>query len=264
MKILVSIAIVALLAAPAFAYDIADLRTDAAARAQKMLKDVGDLSIEQEATFDVRGAGAGGMKSKTFMRGDKWRMEGKMSTGKSGESIETVTLFDGADLWTVAMGMKSKLPAGTMGQGMAPTFWSEPAEGAKLIGEETVHGRTCWKVQSTEAEGRAPTVTWFDKASFVPVQTESKLSGKTLRTVFSDFREVKGYPLPHLTETFSDGKKSMTAKILKVEANAKLADDLFDPEKLAGEGGMDMDAVMKQAEAMKKKMLEQQGGKGGK
>lgn len=245
-----------LVAAPAFAYTIEDLRRDAKAQWEKVQKDVGDLAIEQEATFNVEGQ-SGGMKSKLFMRGKKWRMEGEMSAGREGQSIETVTLFDGDDIWTVTMGMKSKLPKNAVGPGTAQSFWSEPAEGGEVVGEETVQGRACWKVQH-KGDG-APVTTWFDKSNFMPVQMMTKMSGKELKTVFSDFRKVKGHEVPHMTEVFSEGKKTVTSKIIKVEPNASLSADLFDPEKLAGGEGMDMNAIMKQAEEMKKKMMESQG-----
>jgi outer membrane lipoprotein-sorting protein len=159
------------------------------------------------------------------------------------------------------MGMKSKLPPGTINPGGAQSFWNEPPAGAEVIGDETVSGRACWKVENKKASG-GPQVTWYDKKTFIPVQIEAKASGKKVRTVFSDYRAVKGYEVPHLTEMFSDGKKTVTSKIKKIETNAKLADALFDAEQLEGGEGMNMEALMKQAEEMKQKMMEQQG-KGG-
>ncbi len=268
------------LAAPA--YDIEQLRKDARAFHDGMMKKVVDITMVQEAEFTAPGRdGAGTMKSTMYRKGDRWRTEGMMSMGGQG-AIDTVTLFDGTDIWTVAMGMKTKIPADQVqGQAMA-SYWTEPAPGSRITGQDKVNGRDCWIVQGPDVPESSmtdmgPTLTWIDKKIFIGVQTETRMSGKTVRTTFSDFRTVDGYDLPHRIDVFSDGKPTMTSRIVKLETNRKLSDDLFDPAKLAGSGmpgmtpggmpGMpsqaDMDAIMKQAEAMKKQMeaMQKQQGK---
>lgn len=268
-----------LLAAPlaASAYDIEQLRKDARAFHDGMMKKVVDITMEQEATFTIPGRGGENtMKSTMYRKGDRWRTEGMMSMGGQG-AMDTVTLFDGKDVWTVAMGMKTKLTAEQLqGQPMA-SYWTEPAPGSRITGQDTVNGRECWIVQGPDVPETAmtemgPTLTWIDKKNFIWVQTETKMSGKTVRTTFSDFRKVDGYDLPYRIDVFSDGKPTMVSRIVKLETNSKLSDDLFDPAKLAGSampgmtpgaapgapGEVDIDALMKQAEAMKKQMEEMQ------
>jgi hypothetical protein len=142
-------------------------------------------------------------------------------------------------------------------------YWSEPPAGSKISGEETVDARECWIVESpaTSVVPSAPR-TWIDKAEFVNVRSETVLSGKTIRTDFSDFRDVKGaLEIPYHADVYSNDQKTMTAEITKLETNTGLSADLFDPAKLGtGPGtatpampGIDVNAIMKQAEEMQKR-----------
>ena len=270
MRRILLLAVMCGLAAPAFAYETSDLVRDARAHYAKVATQVRDLTIQQEAVFHARGAGASGMRSTTYRKGDRWRVESNLSAGGAGsakgQQIETVTLFDGKDIWSVAMGMKTKLPAGTMpDQSSAPSYWLEPAAGAKVVGQETVNGRACWIVESPTVAaaaklGASASRTWIDKRKFIYVQSEVVASGKKVRSVFSDFRPVQGeFEIPHQIDVLSDGAKTMTVKIVKISANTGLSDNLFDATTLAGGKSMDMDAIMKQAEEMKKKLEAQHG-----
>lgn len=281
MRTLLTLALLLVAPLAASAYDIEQLAKDARAHHDGMMKKVVDITIEQEATFTAPGRGSNTMKSTMYRKGDRWRTEGTMSMGGQG-GMDAVTLFDGKDVWSVAMGMKTKLPADQLQGQATASYWMEPAPGSKITGQDKVNGRDCWIVQGPDVPANPqvdmqPTLTWIDKKNFIWVQTESKLSGKTVRTTFSDFRKVDGYDIPYQIDVYSDGKLTMTSKIVKLETNRKLSDDLFDPAKLAGSEmpgmtpgttpGMpsqaDMDAIMKQAEAMKKQMeaMQKQQGK---
>jgi outer membrane lipoprotein-sorting protein len=268
-KLLLLLALTSMLATPALAYDMTNLRTDMKAHIEKMMKVVGDVTIQQEATFEAAAAGMSAMKATTYIKGNRWRSDAVMKATDKGKGmdLEVTSLYDGSDMWSVTMGMKQKLPKGMMGQHGPNGLWNEFPEGAKVTGEEKVNGRDAWKVLYAAAKGApksndGPTTVWVDKATFMPIQMESEAGGKPVRIVMSDFRNVKGYEMPHLTEMFSDGKKTMTMKVIKLETNKGLSDDLFDPEQLAGGDGMDMNAMMKKAMEMQKQM-EGQGKKGG-
>lgn len=265
MRTLTTMFLLMLVAIPAHAYDMADLRRDMHAHIDKMMKDAGDLTIEHEATFEGGAKGASGMKgmtgmkTTTYVKGTRWRSNAVMQGGDDSPSIEMVSMFDGEDLWTVVMGMKQKQPRGTIGQTGQGGMWNEFPDDAKLVGEDQVGGRATWKVQYEPEKGgpkgsQGPVLVWVDKSTFVPIQLEAKSSGKPMRMVMSDFRKVKGYDYPYLTELFADGQKSMTLKVVKLETNKGVSDDLFDPEKLAGGEGMDMNAMMKKAMEMQKQM----------
>jgi outer membrane lipoprotein-sorting protein len=264
MKTLTTIAMLALFAAPAHAYDISDLRRDMRAHVDKMMKEVGDVTIEQEATFEAKESGVSGMKATTYVKGNRWRSDAVMKGTASSPAMEVTSLFDGTDMWSVTMGMKHKMPKGAAGQNGPTGLWNEFPEDTKLIGEEKVGARDAWKVQYEAAKGEptsgdGPTVVWVDKSTFMPIQLESESFDKPVRMVMSDFRKVKGYEIAHLTEMFTDGKKTMTMKVLKIETNKGLSDDLFDPGKLAGGDANDM---MKKALELQKQMeaLQKKGG----
>jgi hypothetical protein len=254
--------------APA-AYTIDDLVRDARAFHGSALAHLGDLVIEQEATFTAS-AGGSTMSSVLRQKGKKWRVDGQMDAGAmggakgaaAGNTIETTMLYDGESLWSFALGIKAKVPGSMAGpSGAAPVHWQEPAAGSTVVGEETVSGRACWVVEGPAAPN-APAgggvKTWIDKKAFVHVQTEAHLSGKTVRTVFSDFRTMEGeFVVPYQAEVFSDGVKTMTSRVTKLEHGVGLSDDLFDPEKLGGSQGagttVDVQKLLRQAEEMQKK-----------
>jgi outer membrane lipoprotein-sorting protein len=205
------------------------------------------------------------MKSVHYQKGDKWRSEANMNMDASGSnangSLSAITLFDGADYWTVTMGMKMKLPPEQVGDQKTSDYWHAPPEGSTIIGDETVNGRDCWIVQYPENPmmKEAPRY-WIDKEKFVFVRTVSELSGKEIRSDFSDFRTVKGdFEIPYHIDVYSGEDKTMTADVTKLEIGTGLSDELFDASKLAG-GGMpgmgggeiDIEQLMKQAEEMKK------------
>lgn len=267
MRTLAALLMLMLLAIPAHAYDMSDLRRDMRAHIDKMMKDVGDVTLEQEATFESGSKGLTGMTATTYVKGLRWRSETLMKSGGETPDVEMTSMYDGTDMWTVMMGMKHKLPKGSIGQSGASGMWDEFPDNARVVGEDQLSGRAAWKVEYEPEKGapnKAPVTVWVDKSSFVPIQMETKLSGEATRMVMSDFRKVKGsYEYPFLTEMFTGGKKAMTLKVLKIETSKGLSDDLFDPEKLTAGEGMDMGDMMKKAMEMQKQM-EEMNKKGGK
>jgi hypothetical protein len=270
MRKVVIAAILATLPAYVHAYELSDLIRDARAYHGGMLKEVGDLKIEQTGAFTAPGAGEAGFSSIMYRKGNRWRNDAKLSSPKGGKegTIETIVLFDGQDTWTVSMGMKMKLAPGTSPSSSVPAYWNEPAAGSTIEGKEKVGDRECWVVASPKPPAGSPggvgvSKVWIDTRSYVYVQSEATVSGKKVKTVFSDFRKLKNkYEIPYLSEVFSNGTKTMTAKVVKLETGVALADELFDPAGLAGtESTVDTEALMKQAEEMRKKIEAQYGGK---
>jgi outer membrane lipoprotein-sorting protein len=255
-----------LLAAPARAYDIADLERDMRAHIEKVMKELGDVTLRKVATFEGARSGPAGMTATTYVKGRLWRSEAKMKGSDKSPDVEVTTLYDGTDVWSVTMGMKHRMPAGAVGQTGPSGLWNEMPQNAKLIGEEEVDGRAAWKVQYEAPEG-APrsgsgtTLVWLDRQSYVPIRMETESFGKPVRMVMSDFRRVKGFEVPHLTEMFSGDAKSMTLEVVSIETGQKLSADLFDAAKLAGGEAPDVSDMMKKALEMQKQMEQSKGGK---
>ncbi|MBU1919605.1 outer membrane lipoprotein-sorting protein [bacterium] len=254
--------ILVLFSASAFAYDINDLIADAKARYGQAYEEMTDMTIKQQATVKDN-ADEAAMSMTMYRKGDKWRNEALIG---GEEGFTATTIFDGTDVWSMTMGMKTKLPKDqTEMTGMAEAYWKDIPDNAKMLGEENLNGRDCWIVEWNEdPESAEPVKTWIDKKDFMHVQTLSQRSGKTTKIVNSDFRKVKGeFMIPYLTEVYSDDKLVMTSTINEFTFNTGLSDDLFNPELLGGSEmdmqNLDLDAIMKQAEEMKKKF----GGEGG-
>ena len=261
-----------LLASATFAYDINDLISDARAHYQKYETEFQDLTVHFEGTFNMEDAKDSKITSVHYMKGIKWRNEGQMNMAAMprpddapampGGNLDFVMLFDGTDYWSLTMGMKMKLPKDQMptNMGSNPAYWQEPLEGSTIVGEESVDGRDCWVVLSPQGEDDAgQTKTWIDKKHFIFVRSEVQAKDDVITTQFSDFRAVDGdFVVPYKYEVSSNHSISMTGGITELTTNSGLSDDLFDPEKLSGGAGMDLqnldiDALMKQAEEMKKK-----------
>ncbi|MBL8343300.1 MAG: hypothetical protein JNL30_17670 [Rubrivivax sp.] len=265
------LAMLAMLAAatggPAAAYSVEDLQRDARAHHAKMMARLGAVRIVQVATFAAPGGAASDSRSEVWLKGEKWRVEGALSMGGGSAPMQSTTLFDGKELWTLTMGMKVKLPAG---QGQAPwtSAWSSLPEGTRLVGSETFSGRACWMLEYPQApanpviRGAGRTRVCIDKVQFILLMSESVLSGKTIRTTMSDFRTVKGLDFPHATTTTSNGQTTMSSKVTRLDVGADMPDHLFDASKLGGSpagaaggapAGPGMEALMRQAEEMRRR-----------
>lgn len=275
MKVSINILLMILLFSTcSFVYDINDLITDARAHYAKYQTEFNDLTVKFEGTFTMGEAKDSKITSTHYMKGNKFRNEGQMNMAgmakeedmpaMPGGNLDFVILFDGTDYWTLTMGMKMKLPKDQMpgNAGSTPSYWEEPIEGSTIAGDETVNGRDCWVVLSPQSEDEdktGATKTWIDKKHFIFVRNEVKTSDDVLTTDFSDFRTVDGdFVVPYHYTVTSDHSVAMTGGITDLQTNSGLADDLFDPEQLGGGAGMDLqnldiDALMKQAEELKKK-----------
>lgn len=267
MKVLLTIALAALLAAPAHAYDMTQLRQDMKAHYEKMKNDLGDVTMHQEATFEGKHSPMMSMKTTTYMKGLLWRSDAVMQGKNAAQQMNVTSLFDGTDMWSVVMGMKQKLPKGAIGGQGATGMWNEFPDDATIAGEETISGHPCWKVTYTAPKAPhgspgGPVTVWVDKTMYMPIQMEFGGSKKPVRMVQSDFRKVKGYEFPWLTEMYKGDEKTMTIKVTKIDTGTRLSDDLFDASKLEGSEGMDMNAMMKKAMEMQKQQ-EAAGKKGG-
>jgi len=272
--ILAGVVVLGVSLSSALAYDISDLLRDARAHHSEYQQKLGDLTVRMEGRFTAQGSGESSISSVHYQKGEKWRHEGEMAMGgmggAQGGSMTATTLFDGNDVWSLAMGLKTKLSKEQISSAQANTrgYWQEPVEGSEVAGDETIHGRDCWLVLSPENSMTERTKTWIDKKHFVIVRSEAVTSGTTIRTDFSDFRKVEGdFIVPYHYEIYSGDQVSMIGEITELSVNSGLSDDLFDPDMLGGDQpgmmNMDMDQMMKQVEEMKKKAEEMQLQQGG-
>jgi outer membrane lipoprotein-sorting protein len=250
MKYLLSLLSVCFIVNNTFAYDVATLIADMKARYGQAYAEITDMTLKEESTVKDDATDMT-MTMTMYHKGDKWRNETQLGQGE--ESMTTTTIFDGTDVWSEMMGMKTKLPKDqTDEKKLADEFWLNIPEDAKIAGEESVNGRDCWIVEWNEQS--EPRRTWIAKDDLMHVQTVMKSENKTLKIINSDFRKVhKDFMIPYVTEVYSGDKLIMTSLIKEFVYNTGLADDLFDPAKLSGSDNMDLQKLMKQAQEMQKK-----------
>ena len=269
MRNVLPLALVLALCGNAAAYDIKQLEADSQAYHGKMLSTLGGVRITQEGAMLVKER-AGDLSVVMYRKGDKWRADGSMTrpgvpVPDGAQPMTTIQLFDGTDLWQAAMGTKTKLQgfSPSRGPSIINAFGSDFGDEAKIAGDEKLGERDCWIVDvprpapSPQMAKMVPEVTrsWVDKKNFALVQSSTKVGDKTMKTVFSDFRDVKGYQIPYVTEVFRDEEKTMTVKVIKMETNVALPDSMFDAAKLPGdEKSADLSAMMKKVEEMKQEM----------
>lgn len=267
-----------LLALPwtAAAYDVAQLREDMYERQKLMMTKLKDLTLEQEATFDIPDQGKSTAHSTVYRKDGRWRAEGSLrapTPGAEAAESSTIQIFDGTETWSSSMGVKFRMPASQATLDKAAAFWAQPVDGATITGEEKVNGRDCWivtmpEISTSPIPGVAPPRLWIDKKALLCVQSESPMAGHVVRAVFSDFRTLDGFEFPGRTELYTSGRITMTSRIVKLEANTGLSDDLFSVATLPGTelgvpgaaGGVpaaDLEAIKAKTAELHKQMLEE-------
>lgn len=110
---------------------------------------------------------------------------------------------------------------------------------AELLGEETVEGTECYKIQITknpvmvDGKEEANTVTYyFDKENNVPVMSETTLTsgpakGATVQTIYSEYLEAGDVFIAYEQSQKFNGQVGQTIKINEVEINVEVDETLF-------------------------------------
>lgn len=101
------------------------------------------------------------------------------------------------------------------------------------VGKESVEGVPCHKLTVTDMYGATSTL-WISTKESLLIKETSSDGDAPLTTINSDFKPVKGYPMPHTTRTWEGDRLTGTATITRVKTDAALSDSLFDPKKVTG------------------------------
>jgi hypothetical protein len=108
----------------------------------------------------------------------------------------------------------------------------------KLLGDDTVDGAACWKIESKPKESKSSQYTssliWVRKDNYATVRIESYNKDKLIRRIhYSDIETVSGIPTPRTVEVFDAARKSRTVlKLEKLEYNVPMKDEDFSIEAL--------------------------------
>ena len=103
----------------------------------------------------------------------------------------------------------------------------------RLLGEETIDGAPCWRVESTPSQKKISQYTkanvWIRKDNYVLAQVESYIKADVVRRLkYSDFVQVQGVWTGRRLEMIDLRRKSRTILTLeKLEYNVPLKDEDF-------------------------------------
>jgi hypothetical protein len=108
----------------------------------------------------------------------------------------------------------------------------------KLLGEETIDGAACWKVESKAKESKSSqytsSVLAIRKDNYVTAQIESFVKDKLVRRIhYSDLEKIDNIWTPRTVEVFDVGRNSRTVlKLEKLQYNVPMKDEDFTIEAL--------------------------------
>jgi hypothetical protein len=108
----------------------------------------------------------------------------------------------------------------------------------KFLGEDSVDGASCWKIESKPKESKSSQYTssqvWVRKDNYVGVQIEDYNKDKLVRGIhYSDIENVSGIWTPRTVEVYDANRKSRTVlKLEKLEYNLPMKEEDFTLEAL--------------------------------
>lgn len=117
--------------------------------------------------------------------------------------------------------------------------YSENGYKVELIGEETVEGTECYKIQLTKnpvkvdgAEEANVVTYYFDKETGVPLMSETTLTsgpakGATVQTIYSEYLEAGGVFIAYEQSQKFNGQVGQTIKINDVVINGEVDESMF-------------------------------------
>jgi len=103
----------------------------------------------------------------------------------------------------------------------------------KMLGEETLDGQACWKIESRPREGKSSQYdyshVWIRKDHYVFVRFDHYARNQLVRRIkLSDVRQAQGIWTAHLLEVFDQKRNSRTVmKLEKLQYNLPLKDEDF-------------------------------------
>ena len=103
----------------------------------------------------------------------------------------------------------------------------------RLLGEETIDGAPCWRIESTPSQKKISQYTksevWIRKDNYAFAQVESYIKAEVVRRLkYSDFVQVQGIWTARRLEMIDLRRKSRTILTLeKLEYNIPLRDEDF-------------------------------------
>ena len=175
----------------------------------------------------------------TYHKGRKLRRElvsapppGAARDGLSLESMKTVIIFDGTDLYLVSPlnGVQKSRPASA--DIPSEYFgWQFLTPESVLAGYEKIGSRECAAIL-INSKSSPYTKVWLDRNTAAIVQGEKVSKGIDVRVRQSKFQMMDGWEVPRSSEVVVVGQTAVKSKIRSITVNTGLSDDLFDGSKI--------------------------------
>jgi outer membrane lipoprotein-sorting protein len=103
----------------------------------------------------------------------------------------------------------------------------------RLLGDDTVDGQACWKVESKPKQSKTSQYThsliWIRKDNYVPIQYENYAKGQVVRRLHqTEVEKIQGIWTARRSEMTDTRRNSRTVmKLEKLEYNVPLKEDAF-------------------------------------
>ncbi|MBN1695143.1 outer membrane lipoprotein-sorting protein [candidate division WOR-3 bacterium] len=233
-----------------FALTWAELKAQIEAKYSSFSDEVNDMEMVMEAeTKAMEGMqGPGPSEIKMFRKGNKYRMEMKMSMPEGAGmpagmgDMTNIMIFDGKDLWSVnQFAGKTKIEADAdAAKGDQMNWWKDMPENGKIIGSEKIGDKDCYVVEAWDIDtssiktGEENKIKgWIEKGTLLLIQSEFRgAKDETFKAVNSNFQKVEKWELPYTTEIYTGGKLITKTAIKTLKINQGLSDELFDADKV--------------------------------
>jgi predicted Zn-dependent peptidase len=185
------------------------------------------------------------MKMSTEMQGMTIEMESVQKapdkvliTVSMGGNVMQKQVFDGERGMATAMGQSTELTGSKLDEmrlqaKMFPELdYSDGEYQTELLEVEDLAGKPAYKLQVTSPSGTSVTE-FYDVASGLKVRTlttqETQMGPMTISANYDDYRDVDGIKIP-FTLKQQTGPQAMDMKVVSVEFNSGVSDDVFNVE----------------------------------
>lgn len=231
-NLLAALALVVIGATSAFAIDLNEVLTKAAAArgGEKAIKAI--TTVVKEGTMSM----AQGMElnfTETTKRPSKFRMD------MSFQGMAITQAFDGTTAWAVnpMSGGKPEKAGSEEVKKMAEQAdmdgelidWQKKGYKLELVGTEDIDGSTAYKIKSTKDDETS--FLYIDAVTWLLAKIDKKMSmmgqEAEVEMVFSNYQDVNGVQMPMLMEIRSDGQTMMSMSYSSVKANVDVPDTRF-------------------------------------
>jgi len=204
---------------------------------RKALENIKDTTIS--GTFDITQMGMEGTMTISHKEPNMFRQDIEIM------GMVITNAFDGEVGWMInpqtgaaeelAEDLQGQAKRGALGYGSAILLHPEKyGITYKLKGEETVDDVKCVVLEQAYSDGHIALM-YIDASNYLVYRTRQpslNQMGVEVETdvIFSDYKDVDGYPSPHLVTIFQDGEEFAVMTVSEIKYNSGFEDSFFKME----------------------------------